>query len=69
MPKYYKLSDNSAAITQVLRVAGGSDKYKLFDVNGDNWYDTLPVGSEEISEAAYIVLANEIQISYARNIT
>ena len=65
---YYKLSDNSAVITKVIKVAGGPDKYKMFSSGGFFWYDAIEniVGNkEEITEAEYRELGDSIQVAYA----
>lgn len=62
MPKHYKLQDNSAVITQVLKVAGGVDKYKMFTEYGEQWLDSVPEGFSEVSEGDYCEVANELQV-------
>lgn len=71
MTKYYKLNENVAVITQVIKPAGGADRYKLFDSMGDLWYDSLSdiSGSkEEITESQYRTLAASLQVLYAQNL-
>jgi hypothetical protein len=67
MPKYYKNTDSTQVVTQVLRVAGGADKYKILSESVIEWSDSLPDGLTEISEEEYRIIGDAINVIRANN--
>jgi len=67
MPKYYRNADSSMVVTQVLRVAGGADKYKILSESAIEWSDSLPDGLTEISEEQYRIIGDSINVTRANN--